>query len=131
MDVIAYAGAVGRRIVVPENFQSGAFPLDGLQDDRNQVRLWIMVLPNRSALVGSCCVEVTEANKAQAIGVAVSLQSIFQRQLGSAVGIYWLSRTVLRDRRFFGSAIDRGRRGENKLAHPRIHDRIEQCQRGS
>src|SRR5579863_8053927 len=108
MDIVADASAVGCGIVVAEDLKSGALALDCLQNEWYQMRLRIMVFPNLSALVGSRSVEISKGDEAQAVGMAVRFQRIFQRQLGGAVGIHRLTRTGLGDGRFVRSAIDGG-----------------------
>jgi len=131
MNVVADAGAICSRIVIAVDGECGPFALNCLEDNRNQMALGIMHLPNRATFIGSRRIEVAEADVLQAVSCAVSLERIFEREFGGAIGVHRLLRTILGDRALGGIAVHRSRRGEDELANSRVHHTIKQGDRRS
>ena len=70
VDVVADAGAVGRRVVGAEDGDVLALAERDLEDERDQVRLGRVVLADRAVVGGAAGVEVAEGGVAQAVGAA-------------------------------------------------------------
>ena len=86
VNVVAQAGAVGRRIVVAEHLQR---PPAGRRFDRarNQVDLGLVVLADRAVGMRARGIEVAQRDPAQAVRALDMRQRALDRQLGLAVGV--------------------------------------------
>ena len=81
MDVVAHRGAVGRRVVGPEDLRPPARPQRRADDERNQVRLGIVILADLAVGIGAGGVEVAEAAYRQAV------ISPYQRSIFSTISL--------------------------------------------
>src|ERR1700680_4643567 len=79
MDVIANARAVSGRIVIAENLHVRPLMSRCLENNGNQVRLWIMSLA--AELRRACSVEVAETHVPQAVGLLVPMAGTLQSKL--------------------------------------------------
>src|SRR6266404_1740560 len=113
MDVIADAGAVGRRIVVAKNFDVRGCGLNGLQDARNQMRFGAASF---SALSRSASdIEIAKRNITEAGIFAVIGEDVFKGEFGFAVWIDGRLGMVFRDRHDMGFAIDGAGGGKDEV----------------
>ena len=98
MNVIANAGAVRSRVVGPVDLQLAPGRGGGGKRQWNQVRLRVVEFADLAAFIGSRSVEIAQAYRAQSVGAAVSLERVFEKKLGRAIGIDRLARRLLRER---------------------------------
>src|SRR5918995_1653276 len=84
VDVVAYGGAVARRVVRAEDLHGRALRR-GPEDERDQVRLRLVVLPKPAARPRH--VEVAEARRGQPTSPAHGADEPVHGELGAAVGV--------------------------------------------
>src|SRR5688572_22771252 len=108
VDVIAYGGAVARRVVRAEDLHGRALRR-GLQDEGDQVRLGMMVLPEPTTRPRH--VEVAEARRSQPTSPAHGADKPVHGELGAAIGIGGQGRGRFLYGYFLRLPIDSGRRG--------------------
>src|SRR5919107_4461945 len=111
VDVVAYGGAIARRVVGAENLDGRTLRC-GLEDEGYQVRLRVVVLPEPPARTGH--VEVPEARPGQPAGFADGADEPVYGELGGAVRVGRHGRGRLLDRDLLGLPIDGGRGGEHE-----------------
>ena len=126
MDVVANAGAVGRRIVGTEHGQRGAAPERGIDHERQQVGLGLVGLAERAVRVRARGIEVAQCRPAQPVCDAVRLECVLDGELRCAVRIDRLRACGLGDRNLVGHAVDRGRRREQERADLAVQHAIEE-----
>src|SRR5947208_15675043 len=97
VDVVTNAGSVGSGVVIAENFHGGAPTLHSFENQRNEMRLGFVQFADRTALIRSGSVEVAKADVFQAISATIGLEGQFEGELGCAVGIHRLTRSLFRD----------------------------------
>src|SRR6266436_322040 len=68
VNVIAYAGAVGRGVFVSEDFERRTLTADGFESRRDQVSFRSVNLPDRAGFVRSGGIEIAKADIAQTVG---------------------------------------------------------------
>ena len=116
VDVVANAGAVGRRIIAAENVQALASAVGDLRHIRQEIiRHAIRRLADQSAFMGANRVEITQARDSPVrIGMRQISQHVFDHQFAGAVGIGRRTREIFFDRHRGRVAINRCRRTEHK-----------------
>src|SRR3954471_7201559 len=119
VDVVAHAGAVGRRIIVAPDAQRGLLADRDLRDVREEiVRNAARVLADRSRGMRADRIEVAQRHvtKIPTSGGAVG-EDVLDHQLGLAVRIGRPQRMIFCERQALGIAVDRGRGAEDDAAH--------------
>src|SRR5215210_4901748 len=111
VDVVAYGGAVARRVVGAENLDGRTLRC-GLEDEGYQVRLRVVVLPEPPARTSN--VEVPEARRGQPAGFADGADEPVYGELGGAIRVGRHGRGRLLDRDLLGFTVDGGRGGEDE-----------------
>src|SRR5207245_920499 len=107
VDVIAHAGAVGRRIIVAPDADLVAAPDGGLHDERHQiVGNAARVLADATALVRADGIEITKQRDVPAFFHAREfITQVFYSEFRAAVGIHGRTRMTFVDRIFFHFAV--------------------------
>mmetsp|Transcript_59436 Transcript_59436/g.140553 ORF Transcript_59436/g.140553 Transcript_59436/m.140553 type:complete len:323 (+) Transcript_59436:955-1923(+) len=115
MDVVAHAGAVGRRIVIAEHRQLVAPAHRHLGHVGHQVvGRAARVFADATALVSADRVEVAQGcGLPGRVGDAEVAQDLLAHQLGGAVGVGGRGRCILAQRQLLGGAVDRRARAEH------------------
>src|SRR5918995_1534096 len=111
VDVVAYGGSVARRVVVAKDLHGGALRRS-LEDEGDQVRLRMVVLPEPSARPRH--VEVAEARRRQPTSPAHGSDEPVHSELGAAVGIGRQGRGRLLYGHLLWLPVDGGRRGKDE-----------------
>lgn len=113
MDVIAHAGAVGRRVVVAEDGELLSFTHRHLRDEGYQVvRDAAGIFTDEATYVGTDWVEVTQAGDGTAgVGLVKVGEDVFDDELALAVGVGGAQQEVFANRDRLWVSIDgvRGR----------------------
>ena len=121
MQVVAHAGAIGRRPVLAVNGQLGALAHGHLRDERHQV-VWdaAWVLAHQAAGVRADRIKVTQPRHAPArIGRGQIDHHLLDDPLAAAIGVGGgTGGLVLVDGHALRIAVDRGRGAEDQLEHP-------------
>ncbi len=86
VDVVAQAGAVGRGVVGAEYGERVAAVQGGVDHERDQVRLGVMVLAEAAGRVRAGGIEVAQAGGAQPVHLARPVQRPLDHQLALAIG---------------------------------------------
>ncbi len=128
MDIVADGGAVGRRIVGAEDVDGGAPPERGLQHERDEVGLGLVLLADLALGIGAGGVEIAQRRVAQAPRGPEPVQHALDHQLRFAIGVDRALRRVLGDRHLVRQAIGRAGRGKDDMPHARLAHRLEQRQ---
>ena len=92
VDVVADGGDVRGRVVRAEDLYGNPLAQGGLEDERDQVRLRLVVLAQPAA--GPRDVEVPEARRRDTVGVGEKPDQPVHRGLGAAVGAGRTGRAV-------------------------------------
>lgn len=87
VNIVADSSSIRSKIVIAENFESGALTADGVECSGNQVRFRIMHFANFDAFVCPGGIEIPEGDILQAVSARVRLKRIFEGQLGSATRV--------------------------------------------
>src|SRR6266481_1434647 len=113
--VIAQTGTVRCRIIRSVDFE--VFPPTGsrLQQQRNDVRFWVVSFAPMS--LTSASIEVAKYNHAPAIGRGVPFQNVFEYKFAFAIRIDWLFNMLFRNGSYFGRSVHGGRRGKDEFAN--------------
>ena len=127
MDVVAHGGAVARRVVGAEHLDVLAHAGRGLEHERDQVRLGLVVLAQLPARARD--VEVAQRGGRQPVRAALVADHQVDRELGRAVGVDRRRRLVLGDRHDLRLAVGRAGRGEHEPADAVRAHRVEQVER--
>ena len=106
VDVVAQAGAVGRRIILPEHAERRP-AVGGANRERDQVKLGRMIFANRAIGMRARRVEIPQRDPANAVRPFDVRQRLFDRQLGLAVGVDRLLAFGLENRHRAWFAVDR------------------------
>src|SRR5882672_12411586 len=93
------------------------------------MRLGVVQFADLAVFIGAGSVEVAEADIVKVVSTTVSFESIFEGQLGGAVGVYGLAGRLFRDGNLVGHDVDGAGGRENELPHLGIDDSIEQGER--
>src|SRR4051812_8077242 len=113
VDVIADACAVRRGIVSAEDFDVFTLPKGDLQDEWDEVRFGIVVFAECAVSSGPRCVEVAQGGIAQAVGVRVIGQRVFDDELRKSIRtdrILWM---IFGQRDALGIAVSRAGTGKD------------------
>ena len=114
VDVVAHGGAVARRVVGAEHLDVLAHAGGGLEHERDQVRLGLVVLAQLPARARD--VEVAQRRGGQPVRAALVADHQVDRELGRAVGVDRRGRLVLGDRDGLRLAVGRAGGGEHEPA---------------
>src|SRR5215470_3645207 len=82
MYVVADRRAVRGRVIGTVDLDVGPPCESGLKHQRNEVSFGLVAFPDFAVGVGTCGIEITERHPAQAIGLAIPMQSPLDRELG-------------------------------------------------
>ncbi len=115
VDVVADAGAVGRRVVGAEHIHLGAFAESCLDRHLDEMGCALGGLPGAQLGVGAGDVEITQDHVIEGVGDAGIAQHDLGHELRGAVGRHRGHRIILADRHLGGVAVDRCGRGEDEL----------------
>src|SRR5215210_979036 len=126
VDVVAYGAAVARRVVGAEDLHRGAFSC-GLEDERDQVRLRIVVLPEPAAGAGH--VEVAEARRGQPTSLGDGADEPVYCEFGAPVRVRRQGRGRLPYRHLLGLPVDGCRGREHEPPGTRLAHRLEEVER--
>ena len=126
MNIIAQARAVRRRIILAKNRNVIALSHGHLQNQRDEMRFWVVILAYRAIFYRSCCIEITERHEANAIGAAHPFHHLFHDALGLAVWICRFCRIIFKDGNALWLAIDRGCRRKDNLIHAVLYHGFQQ-----
>jgi 3-oxoacyl-[acyl-carrier-protein] synthase II len=131
MHIVAQAGAIGRFVIVAEDLERLAQALGGIDGERDQVRLGIVVFSDLAIFGCTGGVEVAESRKAEPVGVSERLQRVFNIELGLPVRVDRSLGRRFDDRHLGGFAVGRAGRGEHEFLHIRsLHAAQEMQRRG-
>src|SRR5690606_33888038 len=92
VDIVSDAGPIWGRVVVAVDLEREIFPIQALQDTRNEVRFRIVRFPQFSADTGSCSVKVTQRYRSKAICAVIALQDSLDKVFGLPVRVHWILR---------------------------------------
>ena len=87
MHVIPQAGAVGRRVIITEDFQRRTAPERRRYRQGDEVRLWAVIFADGAILGRASRVEVTEGREAQPIRPRERPQGVLHIELGLPIGV--------------------------------------------
>ena len=104
VNIVAYAGAIRRRIIGSVNPNTLPSAQRNVQDQRDQVRLRFMRFPAPSNRASD--IEVTQAGVAEAVDAMQPGQHLLHQQLRFAVRIGGVQRCIFLDWRPFGLAVN-------------------------
>src|SRR5262249_25160750 len=124
--VIADAGAVRRRVVGAEDFDGRALAHRGLNHQRDQVRLGVVVLADGTVRAGAGGVEVAQGGVAQVVSRGEIVQRSLDGQLGAPIRVDRPLRLVLGDRYFLRQAVGSASAGKNETLNAMSPDGVEQ-----
>src|SRR5882724_5194375 len=116
MNVIAHAGAVGRGVLVSEDFERLPLTVDGFESGRDEMSLRTVNLADRTRFVRSGSIEIAKADISQTVGRTVGLERLLENQFGYTVGIHGRTRHILGDRHFGGHSVNGATGRKHKLA---------------
>ena len=125
VDVVADAGAVRSGIVIAEQ-GDGLARLNGPEEQRDQMSLRFVIFAGTSGGVGSRCVEVTQANTANAVDFAEPVKKFFDHHFRFAISVDRGIGQALGNRHHAGHAVNCRSRGEHDVLHAGFHHRREQ-----
>ena len=131
MDIVADAGPVGRGVVVAEDGDVRARAGRGLQHQRDQVCLGVVLLARLARCVGARGVEIAQRHRRHSVGCTSIPQDHLAHQLGAAVGIDRLLPHVLDHRQPLGQAVGRAAAGKDDRAHVVGTHRLDERHHGS
>lgn len=103
VDVVTDAGAIRGRIVRAIDRDMVAHALCCFQDEGDQVRLGVVVFPDRTVQLSAGRIEVAERNIAKAIGIGKVFHHVFDDQFRAAIDIGRIVREIFFNRLFSGS----------------------------
>src|SRR5215211_5218803 len=126
VDVVAYGGAVARRVVGAEDLHGRALRC-GLDDEGDHVRLRMVILPEPACR--SRYVEVAEARPCQPTSPAHGGDEPVNGELGAAVGVGRQGRGRLLYGHLLGLPVDGGRRGKDEPPRTRFAHRLQEVER--
>ena len=126
VDVVAQARAVRRRIVIAEDRDVIALAERDLENERDEVRLRIVILTDGAIVERTGRIEVTQRYVANAVRAADPLHHLLHRALRLAVRVRRLRRIVFHDRHALRLAVDSSRRREDDLVDVVANHRLEQ-----
>ena len=127
MDVVADAGAVARRVILPEDLDALAPSQRHVQDQGDQVRFRFM----RFAISfdGAGHVEVAQAGVAKPVNAVEPAQHVLHQQLALAVRVGRLKLRIFQDRRTDRLTVARRRRAEHQAVVPGGQHGLQQRER--
>ena len=79
MHIIAYAGPVAGWIVLTKHRQGISFAFNGVQNERDQMRLRPVMLPNLCLFIRTRHIEIPERQMANTEGHAVIMEHVLDR----------------------------------------------------
>src|SRR4051794_21070865 len=127
VDVVPDRGAVIRRVVRPEHGHALPLARGGLEHERDQVRLGLVVLAEVAA--GPRDVEVAQRDRAEPVRPALVGDHAVDRELRVPVGVDRVGGQRLGHGHLGGLAVDRAGRGEHEPPDARLAHRVEEVQR--
>src|SRR5918997_1452833 len=127
VNVVADGGAVAGRVVGAEDLHRFSCTRGGLEDYRVQVRLRLVVLPERPANTRD--VDVPQARRRQAPRPRDVTYQAVDGELGVAVGVGRPGWVCLEDGNPLRLPVDGGRGGEDETGHAGLPHRFEQLER--
>src|SRR4051794_6230909 len=127
VDVIPDRGAVIRRVVRPEHGHVLPLARGGLEHERDQVRLGLVVLAEVAA--GPRDVEVAQRDRAEPVRPALVGDHAIDRELRVPVGVDRVGGQRLGHGHLGGLAVDRAGRGEHEPPDARLAHRVEEVER--
>src|SRR4051794_12101301 len=127
VDVVPDRGAVIRRVVRPEHGHVLPLAGGGLEHERDQVRLGLVVLAEVAA--GPRDVEVAQRDRAEPVRPALVGDHAVDRELRVPVGVDRVGGQRLGHGHLGGLAVDRAGRGEHEPPDARLAHRVEEVQR--
>ena len=113
MDVVADAGAIRRRIVIPEDLQIGTLAAHHIEHQRDQMGFRLMVLAQITGRISTGRIEIAEDHARQAIGATEIVQQLLHHPLAAPIGIDRLLRMLLGDRHLLRHAVGGAGGGEH------------------
>ena len=126
--VVALAGAVRGRIVVPEHLQRRS-PAGRVEGARDQVNLRVVVLAEVSVRVRPGRVEVAQRDRPKAVGAPVVAQGMLDRQLRVPVRVDGVGGVLLADGRRHRVAVHGAGRRQHQPIHPARAHRVQHRER--
>ena len=126
VDVVAQARAVRRRIVVAKDGDVVALAKGHLEDQRDEVRLGMMVFADGAVIECAGGVEIAQRHVADAVGTADPLHHLFHRALRLAVRVRRVRLVILHDGDALRLAVDGSRRGKDDLVDVMAHHGLEE-----
>src|SRR4051812_9713716 len=127
VDVVPHGGAVVRRVVRPEHGHVLALARRGLEHERDQVRLGLVVLAEVAA--GPRDVEVAQGDRPEPVRAALVGDHAVDRELGVAVGVDRIRGQRLGHGYLGRLAVDRAGRREHEPPDARLAHRVEEVER--
>ena len=115
MDIVTNASSVWRRVVRAVDCDVVAHPLCGFQNERDQVRLRIVILPDRAVQRSTGSIEVAQSHIRETVGIRKIAHHMLYDELCASIDIGRIMREIFFNRRFFGFAVYRGRGREYDL----------------
>ena len=128
MHVIAKAGAIRRRIVLPEHVERRP-ALRRLERPGNDMDLGGMIFAQLAVRVGPGRVEIPQTDRPDAIGPLEVRERVLNRQLRLAVGVDRVVGVGLADGCLDRLAVGRTRRGKHEMTAAFGRHRLERPQR--
>ena len=123
VNVVPDAGTIGSGVIVPENGDVRQRACRYAEDQRNEMGFRIVSLPVRRGR--SRGVEVTKADRADAVGPRVSAQAALECQFCFAIRVRRLRRIVFIDPLPGRLAVDRGGGREHQTPDTAVPHRIQ------
>src|SRR5258708_3324763 len=109
MDEIAYTGAVVRLIIGTKDCYRWSTSRDRVKDQRYQMRLGIVILPDLIIGISSCGIEIPKRNPGQPMSTSEVGEHSFHHKLGSTVRIDRALWYILGDGELVGYAVSGAR----------------------
>ena len=125
MDIVPHAGAIGCRVITPENRDLVPLSQCDLEHDRDQVCFGIMVLAQVALRMCPGGIEISKRGVGKALVGSIIGQQLLDHQLGVSIGIDRLLRFLFSDRDRFRFAIRGGGAGKDKTCDTRPPHRFE------
>ena len=131
MYIVPEAGAIGGRIVRAEDLDVFTPPGGGVNDERDEVGLGVMVLANSTVLGCPGSVEIAEGRKAKTIGVGEGFQAVLDVELGLAVWVDRGLRERLHHGEGLGFAVGCAGGGEDEFLYAVVEHGLEKTEGGN
>ena len=128
VDIVAEAGAVGGRVVGAEDFDVFAASGGGVDDERDEVGLGVVVLADGAVCSSPGSIEIAEGRKAETVGVGEGFEAVLDVELSLAVGIDGGLREGLHHGQGLGFAIGCASGGEDKFLYAIVEHGLEEAE---